>query len=67
MSTALAPITHEELSANRLLSELPPEKQEIIRRYSLMKGQTIVATLKESLIKVADEINASAAREPIHA
>ena len=59
MSHPLTPITHEELSANKLLSELPTEKQEVLRRYSLMKGQTMVATLKECLLKVADEINAS--------
>jgi hypothetical protein len=57
------PITHEELSANKLLAELPPDKAEILRKYSLWKGQSLVTTLKEALLRTADEINT----QPMHA
>lgn len=57
---AIPSLTHDELTATRLLSELPPEKAEAIRKYSLWKGQTLLATLKEALLKTADEINAKA-------
>lgn len=53
------PIAEAEVSAIELFHHLPPEKRAVVHRYSLMKGQTIVATLKECLLKVSDEINAS--------
>lgn len=60
MNITPTPITHDELTATRLLSELPPEKAEAIRKYSLWKGQSVLATLKEALLKTADQINTNA-------
>lgn len=50
-------LTHDDLTAQRLLDSLPPEKAEVIRKYTLFKGQSLVATLKEALLKTADQIN----------
>lgn len=57
MSASPPQITHDELTAQRLLNELPPAKADIIRLYSLKKGQPVLATLKEALLKTADQIN----------
>ena len=50
-------LTHDDLTAQRLLDSLPPEKAEAIRKYTLFKGQSLVQTLKEALLRTADQIN----------
>lgn len=50
-------LTHDDITAQRLLADLPPEKAEIIRKYTLFRGQSLVTTLKEALLKTADQIN----------
>jgi hypothetical protein len=63
ISMSTPALTHDDLTAQRLLDSLPPEKADVIRKYSLFKGQSLVATLKESLLKTADQINASVTKE----
>lgn len=64
---ATPPITHAELTATQMLETLPPAAAETIRRYSLAKGQSIVQTLKDGLLKIADEVNTSAKQDLVGA
>lgn len=49
-------MTHEDLSANNILKELPPEKAASLRRYAVRSGMPITQVIKQALLKIADEI-----------
>jgi hypothetical protein len=52
-------MTHTDITAQEILATLPPEKAEALRTRATQKRVPLSTLLKEGLLKIADEINAS--------
>lgn len=54
-------MTHEDLTAQKLLDELPAEARATLQTEAVRRRVSIAALLKEGLLAIAREINAAAA------
>ena len=58
-------MTHDDITANRLLNELPQEAREKLHTLATRRKVPMTALIKEGLLKIAKDINRAArARKP---
>lgn len=60
-------MTHDDITAERLLSELPPEAREQLHTLATRRKVPMTTLIKEGLLKIAQDINRATQPRKAHA